>query len=314
MDSHALATRPLPLAQPAACPVVDLRDHDVDMSDVPAAQFNPWEWGCELARRFVAGPDERSRRRVVDDTIKGHDRHRGADHHQLDAVLDALDRGRPVVMSSWWPSSPSVTDILGVAALDVPPPSSKGTGLVDGRVVVALGYGRHDAFPGAGYLIVLDPIDEENARGSVRFVPFTYVRAYAIALKTARVVSGRLRPADAPAVAAALPELPIGPSRHPVDVQIARKARCADPRASYTALFFSENAMDTARAKAICARCEVRDLCLSRALERAEPYGVWGGEFLIDGEVVVAKRGRGRPRRIPLPTDVDEVTGMPAAS
>lgn len=107
------------------------------------------------------------------------------------------------------------------------------------------------------------------------------------------------------------PELPLGRSRHPLDVQIARAARCADPRGSYTGLFFSENAIDTARAKAICARCPVRELCLSRALERAEPYGVWGGEFLIDGDIVAGKRGRGRPRRIPLPSDVDEVTGEP---
>ena len=325
MESHALATRPLPLVVQAAEPLVDLRAHDVDMADVLTARLNPWEWCCEWATRFVAGTDERMRRRVVDDTIKGHDRSCGADHHQLDAVLGALDRGVPVVMSSWWPTTPTVTDTLGVAAVDVPPPSSKGRGLVDGHVVVALGYGRHGAFPGGGYLIVLDPStgerrgdEEPTTDGITRYVPFTYVRAYAIALRTAHVVSGRLRPADEPTEpgepTAALPELPIGPSQHPVDVQIARKARCADPRASYTALFFSENAMDTARAKAICARCEVRDLCLARALERAEPYGVWGGEFLIDGEIVIAKRGRGRPRRIPLPTDVDEVTGMPAAS
>jgi WhiB family redox-sensing transcriptional regulator len=325
MESHALATGPLPLALQAAAPFVDLPPHDVDMADVLTARLNPWEWCREWACRFVAGTDERVRRRLVDDTIKGHDRNRGADHHQLDAVLGALDRGLPVVMSSWWPTTPTVTDTLGIAAIDVPPPSSKGRDLIDGHVVVALGYGRHDAFPGGGYLIVLDPTtgetpadDESTAGGTTRYVPFTYVQAYAIALKTAHIVSGRLRPADEPAdqgePSSALPELPIGPSQHPVDVQIARKARCADPRASYTALFFSENAIDTARAKAICARCEVRDLCLARALERAEPYGVWGGEFLIDGEIMVAKRGRGRPRRIPLPTDVDEVTGMPAAS
>ena len=41
---------------------------------------------------------------------------------------------------------------------------------------------------------------------------------------------------------------------------------------------------------------------------------MWGGEFLLDGEIVAVKRGRGRPRRIPLPTDVDEVTGMPVVA
>lgn len=135
-----------------------------------------------------------------------------------------------------------------------------------------------------------------------------HVRAYATALFSVRIDSACVQPVDTAV------DLPIGPSRHPVDVQIAKKARCADPRATYTGLFFSENALDTARAKAICARCEVRGLCLSRALERQEPYGVWGGEFLVDGEIVAAKRGRGRPRTLPLPTNVDEITGMPVVA
>jgi hypothetical protein len=46
MESHALATRPLPLPQQAAAPVVDLRPHDVDMADVLTARLNPWEWCC----------------------------------------------------------------------------------------------------------------------------------------------------------------------------------------------------------------------------------------------------------------------------
>lgn len=98
--------------------------------------------------------------------------------------------------------------------------------------------------------------------------------------------------------------------RHPADVVIARAARCADPRATYTPLFFSENPIDAARAKAICARCSVRALCLTRALERREPFGVWGGEFVLDGRVVPVRRGRGRPPKAPLPTMVDEVTGV----
>lgn len=36
--------------------------------------------------------------------------------------------------------------------------------------------------------------------------------------------------------------------------------------------------LDTvARAKAVCRRCPVVDLCLHGALERREPDGVWGG-------------------------------------
>jgi WhiB family redox-sensing transcriptional regulator len=99
--------------------------------------------------------------------------------------------------------------------------------------------------------------------------------------------------------------------RHPLDAVIAKSARCADPRSTYTPLFFSENPTEAARAKAICARCTVRCLCLARALQRGEPFGVWGGEFIVDGEVVAVRRGRGRPRKVALPEAVDEVTGEP---
>jgi WhiB family redox-sensing transcriptional regulator len=100
----------------------------------------------------------------------------------------------------------------------------------------------------------------------------------------------------------------------PVDRLIAERARCYDPRSSYTALFFSEDAVDVIRAKAICATCAAREACLTRALQRREPYGVWGGEFLYEGRIVALKRGRGRPRKIPLPTAVDEITGMPVVA
>ena len=33
------------------------------------------------------------------------------------------------------------------------------------------------------------------------------------------------------------------------------------------------------------------------ALERAEPWGVWGGELFVQGVVVPRKRPRGRPRK-----------------
>jgi len=96
----------------------------------------------------------------------------------------------------------------------------------------------------------------------------------------------------------------------PVDALIARSARCSDPRSTYAPLFFSENPLDAARAKAICARCTVREQCLSRALERGEPYGVWGGEFVVDGHIVNIRRTRGRPPKKPILMVVDEVTGV----
>ena len=102
------------------------------------------------------------------------------------------------------------------------------------------------------------------------------------------------------------------PPRDEADVEIDRQARCADPRASLTHLFFSEDLMELARARAICSTCPVRVPCLDRALDRREPYGIWGGEILIDGRVVAEKRGRGRPPKVPRPRlVVDEVTGVP---
>ena len=57
-------------------------------------------------------------------------------------------------------------------------------------------------------------------------------------------------------------------------------ARCADGNGTLTPLFFSDHILDIARAKAICAKCALREQCLADALEREEPWGVWGGELL----------------------------------
>ncbi|WP_311199074.1 hypothetical protein [Janibacter hoylei] len=40
-----------------------------------------------------------------------------------------------------------------------------------------------------------------------------------------------------------------------------------------------------------------RLMCLQEAIDRAEPWGVWGGEILQSGQVIARKRVRGRPRR-----------------
>ena len=50
-------------------------------------------------------------------------------------------------------------------------------------------------------------------------------------------------------------------------------------------------------AKALCGGCPVRRQCLAAALDRAEPWGVWGGEILQSGMVLARKRPRGRPRK-----------------
>ena len=62
-------------------------------------------------------------------------------------------------------------------------------------------------------------------------------------------------------------------------------------------LFFAESPDDVELAKSLCLSCAARLVCLAGAMERAEPWGVWGGELFMRGEIVPRKRPRGRPRK-----------------
>ena len=62
-------------------------------------------------------------------------------------------------------------------------------------------------------------------------------------------------------------------------------------------LFFAESPQDVEQAKALCRGCRARLACLAGAVERREPWGVWGGELLMNGAIVPRKRPRGRPRK-----------------
>lgn len=89
-------------------------------------------------------------------------------------------------------------------------------------------------------------------------------------------------------------------------------ARCSDGAGTLSHLFFSDDPFDIARAKSICEPCGMADQCLAGALDRAEPYGVWGGKLIIDGVIVEVKRGRGRPPKTPRPVlQVEEVPVPP---
>ena len=63
-------------------------------------------------------------------------------------------------------------------------------------------------------------------------------------------------------------------------------------------LWFAESPAKLEQAKLLCQDCPVRAACLAGALERAEPWGVWGGEIFDRGVVIARKRPRGRPPKV----------------
>ncbi len=87
---------------------------------------------------------------------------------------------------------------------------------------------------------------------------------------------------------AASPE-PLAPA---LDAATVLPCWTADPD-----LWFAESPADVEAAKALCVPCPLREACLSGALERREPWGVWGGQLVVAGVVVPRKRPRGRPRK-----------------
>lgn len=65
-------------------------------------------------------------------------------------------------------------------------------------------------------------------------------------------------------------------------------------------LWFAETPADIEAAKQLCGGCPIRAACLAGALDRQEPWGVWGGELFERGAIIPRKRPRGRPRKHPL--------------
>jgi WhiB family redox-sensing transcriptional regulator len=64
-------------------------------------------------------------------------------------------------------------------------------------------------------------------------------------------------------------------------------------------LFFAEDQVLLESAKALCGRCLARRACLSGALARREPVGVWGGQMFDHGQVIGQMRRPGRPSKRP---------------
>ena len=85
---------------------------------------------------------------------------------------------------------------------------------------------------------------------------------------------------------------------HYIPWQERGRCREQDPE-----VFFPEKGGSSREAKRICADCPVLVPCLEGALERREPWGVWGGQLLLNGRILASKRRRGRPPKVPRPED-----------
>ena len=107
-----------------------------------------------------------------------------------------------------------------------------------------------------------------------------------------------------------------GDSTDTFDQMVAGLIPC---RSNDPELWFAERTTEVEQAKALCRTCPLLEGCLDGAITRAEPWGVWGGEVFIDGQVAPTKRGRGRPRKHPVPLDgadqrhSDDRNAQPAA-
>jgi WhiB family redox-sensing transcriptional regulator len=73
------------------------------------------------------------------------------------------------------------------------------------------------------------------------------------------------------------------------------EARCATGDASLLHLFFSEEEHEIAVAKSVCEDCPLLLPCFEGAVERREPWGVWGGTLFDRGVPIERKPKRGRP-------------------
>jgi WhiB family redox-sensing transcriptional regulator len=72
-------------------------------------------------------------------------------------------------------------------------------------------------------------------------------------------------------------------------------------------LWFADAPAELELAKSLCTDCPVRVECLAGAMERAEPWGVWGGEIFERGAVIARKRPRGRPRKADIAADAARI-------
>jgi WhiB family transcriptional regulator, redox-sensing transcriptional regulator len=100
-------------------------------------------------------------------------------------------------------------------------------------------------------------------------------------------------PAEQAPITSVLGQVPAGSAAAMAGVPSGLELPCRDD----PELFFAESPDDVEFAKSLCMGCAGRMTCLAGAIERREPWGVWGGQLFLRGEVVPYKRPRGRPRK-----------------
>lgn len=76
-------------------------------------------------------------------------------------------------------------------------------------------------------------------------------------------------------------------------------------------VFFSTTEADIAHAQLICAQCPVKEPCLRYALSAKEPAGIWGGEIIHQGRIILDKRRAGRPSKYQARRFSEEIKRIP---
>jgi WhiB family redox-sensing transcriptional regulator len=136
---------------------------------------------------------------------------------------------------------------------------------------------------------------DEDERGTDMYWPGTTAAGGAAGFEAAlalRVTTQETEPVASPPVTSR----PVGQALPGTQVPVAPAARDL-PCMEDPDLFFAESPADVETAKALCRECPIRIACFAGAVERREPWGVWGGELFLRGEVIPRKRPRGRPRK-----------------
>lgn len=67
-------------------------------------------------------------------------------------------------------------------------------------------------------------------------------------------------------------------------------------------IFFAHEKIPVDKAKALCQSCPHMVKCLEYAIDHREPAGVWGGQYIIHGRIVL-NRNAGVGRRVEMVND-----------